>query len=434
MRQILLVLLGAVAFVLLIACVNVANLLGAWRGRQREVAIRTALGAGRGRLIGQLLTESIALAIAGGATGALLAAWGVQALVQFAPAETPRLDELRVDGTFLGFALAASLATSLIFGLLPALQATASSPLQSFRDGGRSISGSRRGRRLRSLLVISELALSIMLLIGAGLLVRSFFELAKVHPGFPTQNLLTMQVSLPHSRYHGAAQVAAGFEQIEAGVRRIPGVQSASLISSLPLEGGGFYLGRAFLAEGQAEPPATADFNAQWVVAQPESLRTMGIPLLQGRYFDARDVQAGAPVMIVSQSMAKQMFPNQNPLGRRVRSWRDENVYREVVGVVGDIRYFGLSDPPVNLVYVPHLQNNTWDSMILTVRASGDPMRCCPRFAPRFGPMTRIWRSPKCRPWTRCWRKRWSARVSPWACWRFSPRRRCCWRRSACMA
>jgi predicted permease len=379
MRQILLVLLGAVAFVLLIACVNVANLLLArGAGRQREVAIRTALGAGRGRLIGQLLTESIALAIAGGAAGALLAAWGVQTLVQFAPAETPRLDELRVDGTFLGFALAASLATSLIFGLLPALQATASSPLQAFRDGGRSISGSRRGRRLRSLLVVTELALSIMLLIGAGLLVRSFFELAKVQLGFPAQNLLTMQVALPHSRYPEAAQVAAGFEQIEAGVRRIPGVQSASMISSLPLEGGGFYLGRAFLAEGQAEPPATADFNAQWVVTQPESLRTMGIPLLQGRYFDARDIQGAGPVMIISQSMARQMFPNQNPLGQRVRSWRDENVYREVVGVVGDIRYFGLSDPPVNLVYVPHPQNNTWDTMTLTVRAAGDPMKLLP--------------------------------------------------------
>ena len=221
--------------------------------------------------------------------------------------------------------------------------------------------------------MVSELALAIVLLAGAGLLIRSFTQLRQVSPGFTTTNLLTMEIALPRSRYASPPQVAAGFNRIAAGIRRIPGVISSSATSSLPLDGGGYYLGRVFLTEGQPEPPATKDTMAAWSVIQPGYFETMGIPLVQGRTFTDRDTKDAAPVIIITQAMARQMFPNQSPLGRRIRSWRDENKYREIVGVVGDVRYFGLSEDIGNNVYVPHAQD-TWSAMAVSVRTRGDPM------------------------------------------------------------
>ena len=373
MRETLIVVLGAVGFVLLIACVNVANLMLA-RGaaRQREVAIRAALGAGWSRLVRQFLTESVLLSLAGGLAGLLLGSWGVRGLAHFAPAEIPRLGEVKLDSMVLGFTLGLSLVTALAFGLLPALQAARSDPVESFRDGGRTASGGVRGGRLRSLLVVWELALTIMLLVGAGLLIRSFVGLQSVNPGFRAQKLITMRVALPGARYSSRPQVATAFDQMTEGLRRIPGVVSSAAVSALPAGGGGNYLGRVFLTEGQPEPPAGKDTFAQWNVVQPGYFQTMGIRLIEGRDFTDRDVAGSTPVIMITQGMAQQMFPNQSPLGRRIRSWRDENLYREIVGVVGEVRYFSLSDPAPKLVYVPHRQN-AWDTMILTARTQGDP-------------------------------------------------------------
>jgi putative ABC transport system permease protein len=215
--------------------------------------------------------------------------------------------------------------------------------------------------------------MAIVLLAGAGLLIRSFGQLQNVNPGFSTRNLLTLVVGLPRSRYPEAPQIAAAFEKMTTDVRRLPGVVSASATGSLPLGGGGGgYLGRVFLREGQPEPPVTRDAQAQWTVIQPGFFQTLGIPVTAGRAFTDHDLKDSPPVIIISQAMAREMFPNQNPLGRRIRSWRDENLYREIVGVVGDIRNSDLAEDPGNCVYIPHTQSS-WNAMALTIRTQGDP-------------------------------------------------------------
>ncbi len=243
---------GAVSFVLLIACVNVANLMLARSAeREREIAVRCALGAGWRRIVRQLLTESMVLALAGGAAGALLAWWGVDSLVRLAPTDLPGMDSVSVDPTILGYIVALSLATAVAFGLFPAFQGARLSPTDSLRERGRGPAGGARGRHLRRLLVAAEMALTIILLAGAGFMIRSVAEMQAVAPGFPTQDRLTLQISLPGARYNGAESVGAAYEQIAAGIRRIPKVVSAAATSSLPLGGGGFYLGRVFLTDGQ---------------------------------------------------------------------------------------------------------------------------------------------------------------------------------------
>ena len=378
LRQTLAVLLAAALFVLLIACVNVANLLLAQgSSRSREVAIRNALGADWKRLAAQFLAESALLSAAGGLAGILAGYWGLKGLIRFAPPDIPWLDRVHIDFAVLGFTAALCLAASIAAGIVPALHAARLAPMESFRDSSHTAHGSLRGGRLRSVLVVSELALAIVLLTGAGLLIRSFSGIQKINPGFPTGNLLTMQVSLPHSRYPGQPQVSGGFEQITRAIGRVPGVVSASAVSSLPAGGGGSYLLRLFLREGQPEPPASSDVQAAWSVVQPGYFQTMGIPVLRGRVFTDGDTENSTPVIIISHSMARQMFPNQDALGRRIRSWRDENLYREIVGVVGDLRYFGLTEGIENNVYVPHTQN-WWRGMEVVVRTQGDPKPLLP--------------------------------------------------------
>jgi putative ABC transport system permease protein len=373
LSQTLWILLSAALLVLLIACVNVANLLLA-RGaaREREVAIRGALGAGWKRLASQFLVESALLAAAGGLAGIALGYWGLKGLIHFAPSDVPRLDHVRLDGVVLGFAAGLCLLTTLVSGLMPAVQAARLAPVEAFREGGRALSGGLRSGRLRNLLAVSEMALAIVLLAGAGLLIRSFAQLQRIAPGFSTNHLLTMQVGLPRARYAGPPQLAEGFQRLTESIRRIPGVVSASATSTLPLGGGGGYLLRVFLLDGQAEPPATQDTPAQWSVVEPDYFHTMGIPVLQGRAFTDRDVKGALPVIVISQRMAQQMFPNQSPLGRRIRSWRDENLYREIVGVAGDLNYFGRGEDMHNNVYVPLAQDSR-STLRLTVRTSGDP-------------------------------------------------------------
>jgi putative ABC transport system permease protein len=374
-RSALLVVLGAVGLVLLIACVNIANLcLTRVAGREREIAIRIALGAGRARVVRQLLVESLLLGLVGGTAGLLLAVWGADVLVASAPADIPRLQEVRVDGRVLAFALATSLVTSFLFGLLPALQASRANLNETLKEGGRSSTGGPRGQRVRGALVVSEVALSLVLLVGAGLMVKSFAKLQRVDPGFRTEGVLTMQLSLPRSRYAEERQVTDGIARIADRLRAVPGVRAAGAGSALPLGGGGFYLGRVFLAEGMPEPPAGPDYPANWNVVTPDYFVALQLLVLRGRAFTERDDAGSPPVVIVNETMARRMFPNGDALGKRIRSWRDENELREIVGVVQDVRYMGRDDGPRGLVYVPHRQD-TWRSMVLAVRTDGDPTR-----------------------------------------------------------
>lgn len=367
-------LFGAAVLVLVIACVNVANLLLA-RGiaREREIAVRAALGAGRGRIARQFLAESALLSAAGGLAGVFLGHWGLMALIHFAPKGIPRIEQAQVDLRVLAFSVGLCLVTTVLAGLAPAFHAARVAPTQSFHEAGRSLSGSRRGLRLRSLLEVCELALAIVLLTGAGLLVRSVGRIANVEPGFVPGNLLTISVTLPRARYAGGPQIVAGFERVTEAIRAVPGVVAASATSSLPLRGGGFYLGRVFLREAQPEPPVTKDTAAAWSVVQPGYFGVMGIPIVEGRAFTPQDVEKSTPVIIVSRAMATEMFPEGSPIGRRIRSWRDENLYREIVGVAGDIRYEGLAADVSNNVYIPHTQNS-WGALVLVARTSADPL------------------------------------------------------------
>lgn len=371
------VLFASVLMVLLIACVNVASLLlSRALAREREVSIRAALGAGKGRLIRQFLVESLLLSGAGAIAGVGLGIAGVRALVRFAPADIPNAMLVQVDLRVLAFVALLCVLTALIFGILPALHAAGHSPVEAIR-GGRS-SGGVGTTRVRGILVAAQLALAVMLLAGAGLLIRSLLRLQSADPGIPTQNLLTMQIGLPPARYSGPGQVVDAFESIAHSVKRIPGVSNAAAISSLPLGGGGSYLGRVFLREGQPEPPASADAQATWVVAQPETFATMGIRVTSGRGFTTSDTSESGKVIIISQSMAREMFPNSDPLGRRIRSWRDENLYREIVGVVSDVHQYGLaSSRQNNNVYVPHTQS-PWRGMVLAIRSAGEPAALLP--------------------------------------------------------
>ncbi len=374
LTRMLWILLGAVGFVLLIGCVNIANLLlGRSAARARELAVRSALGAGRWRLVRQLLTESALLALIGGVLGALLAWAGVHFLVSHAPPDLPRLEEVRLSGKVLGFAAGVSLLSALVFGLAPALRLS-----RGARDSGvltgeelRTTTGVA-GRRSRQLLVAGELALSLVLLVGAGLLVRSMIRLDDTDPGFRPDGVVTMELALQGERYEQPQAREAFFRDLLRGLRAVPGVQSASAVSSLPLSGGGSYLGRAFLPEGRPEPPEGHEVFGFWVTAEPGSFETLGIPLLEGRHFTASDDSASVPVMIVNRAFERSMFGKESALGKRVRSWRDENIYRTVVGVVGNVRFFS-TDSMRPLVYVPYEQKNAWSGMEAVVRTGGSP-------------------------------------------------------------
>jgi putative ABC transport system permease protein len=373
LRTSLLILLGVVACVLLIACVNVANLLLVRAaGREREMSIRLALGAGRGRLIRQLLTESLLLASIGGGLGLLLAIWGVALLKSVAPGDTPRLESVHIDSIVLLFSIAATVITAVVCGLIPAVQSSRADLQQALKESSRSSTGGTRSGLIRNVLVVSEVAISLVLLIGAGLMIRSFIRVQQIDPGLRVDRLVTMQINSPSLRYPDATRVIGFYQGLIESVGSAPGVESAAVSSALPLGGGGFYLGRVFLAEGRPEPPAGSDSPAQWNVVSPGYFNTTGITVIKGRDFDERDRSETNPVIIINQTLASRMFSGEDPLGKRIRSWRDENKLREIVGVVQDVRYFGRDDNLNGLVYVPHTQN-AWRSMALTVRTHGDP-------------------------------------------------------------
>jgi putative ABC transport system permease protein len=350
-RRSLLVFAGAVIFVLLIACSNVANLLLARAAaRQKEMAIRMALGAGRGRIIRQLFCEALLLALVAGGLGLLVALWMVEAFKTLNPATLPRLNELSIDGRVLAFSLLISLATGALFGLFPALQASRPDVHETLKDGGRSSGGASGRQRVRGALVIAEVALSVALLIGAGLLLRSFAKLQDVELGFRPENLLTMRINLPRNRYSGDQESWAFYTRLLRETKALPGVQDAALTSSVPLSGLGNTGGEVQIP-GRAAAPDGSQPSAAWRVVSPGYWRTLGIPL-RGRDFDERDTAESQPVTIISEEMARRYWPGEDPLGKPVTLRSLGNKTYTIIGVAGDIRSLRPETEPGPTVYV----------------------------------------------------------------------------------
>jgi putative ABC transport system permease protein len=373
-RPALTMLLGAVAFVLLIACANVANLLLARAtGRQREVAIRTALGAGRGRIVRQLLTESMVLAAAGSIVGILLASWGIALLVRLGPADLPRLAETRLDAPVLLFAIGLAVACAALFGLVPALRTARTDVQEDLQAGGRSGGSSREGARLRHALVVAEIGLSLLLLSGAGLLLKSFARLQQTDPGFRARSVLTYDVALPDSRYPDAPSMARFYDALLTRTRAIPGVRSAAAIFGLPLTGFGF--NSTFKVEGEPEPTPENEPSSQVRIVSRDYFRTLGIPLKSGRAFEPSDVRGAPGVLLASAAAAKKFWPAGGAVGHRVvfgaRSGPDR-IQGEIVGIVGDVRDAGLARDPVPFFYAA-LEQVPVDSVSVIVETSVPP-------------------------------------------------------------
>jgi putative ABC transport system permease protein len=364
-----------VAFVLLIACTNVANLLLAHATeRERELAIRLALGAGRFRLIRQMLTESLLLSLTGGALGLLLAMWGVELFVGLSPGDIPRLSEIGVDGRLLGFTLLVSLVTGVGFGLLPALQATRLDPQHALKEGGTKATEGRRRRRARNLLVISEIALAQVLLIGAGLLIVSFMRLQAVDPGFNPANVLSARLSLSVTKYSDQNKKIAFYNQVLERLQAIPGVRSAGLVMNLPLSGAN--MNRGFLVEGRPEPKPDENVSVDYQVISPAYFSTMEIPIISGRAFNERDAEGKPRVAIINEIMARKYFPGEDVVGKRIAFGEasKEESWRTIVGVAGNVRHASINAPAFPGAYTPYAQDReSWSRISLVLRANGDP-------------------------------------------------------------
>jgi len=368
-RSALLILFGAVACVLLIGCANVANLLLARAiSRRREVAIRSALGASGARLVRQLVTESTTLALAGGILGVLLALWGIRVLTTILPSNFPRTTEIHPDGSALLFTALASLATGLVFGLAPALQSSRVPLTESLKEGERGADGFSRSR-LRSALVISEITLAAILLIGAGLLMRSFSRLRGVDPGFTPDHVLTMEISLPNARYSDP-QKAAFFAQLLDRVRSVPGVESVGAIGHLPLTGD--IESYAMQVEGRARLP-NEYANPDCHVVMPGYFETLKIPLVKGRFFDERDNAQSPRALIINDVVVHNVFPNENPIGKRLRMGFN-GFDGEIIGIVRHTSHRTLDYAPVEEVYTPYPQAPIWNSLSLAVRTTSAPL------------------------------------------------------------
>ncbi|HVG29686.1 MAG TPA: ABC transporter permease [Pyrinomonadaceae bacterium] len=373
LRTALLVLLGAVGCVLLIACANVANLLLARAaGRSKEMSIRTALGASRSRIVRQLLTESLLLALVGGALGLLLALWGVDLLAAAAPADIPRVAEIGLDARVLLFTLLVTLATGVVFGLAPALQASKADVNEALKEGGRGTGEGGGRRRLRGALVVSEVALSLVLLIGAGLLAQSFKRLLDVTPGFDAKNLVTMDVVPRRSRYPEEPQRVQFFKDFAEQASRLPGVRGVGLVDPLPLNGN--FEAWDFQIEGRAPFAPGEQNDADRRVVNGDYFRVMGIPLRRGRTFDDRDRKEAPQVLVVNDTFARQFFPGDDPLGKRIvfGGGPAGGTAREIVGVVGDVRHAGLDEPATPEFYVPYTQVLTARLTVVARSASDD--------------------------------------------------------------
>jgi putative ABC transport system permease protein len=368
----LFILLGAVFCVLLIACANMTNLLLARSAmRRKEITIRAALGASRVRVVRQLMIESLLLSLCGGLAGLLLAVWGTDALMALAPTDFPRLTETSFDGRVLAFTLAISLVTGTLFGLAPAWRASRTELTETLKDSARGTSAS--GNRFRHVLIIAQVAVAFCLLIGAGLLIKSFWQLKQVDPGFDPHNLLSFRVS---TRHNEPREIEQFYQQLVSRIEALPGVTSASGSFALPLSGVNPAVGLAIEGEA-ADPTRPFPDDTELRIVRPNYFHTMGIALLEGRDFDGRDKLDSTQVAIVNESFARRYFPNQNPLGRRVKPsiMLDErgSLWREIVGVVKDVRHARLSEAPAPELFVTQAQA-TWAPFFIVARTSNEPL------------------------------------------------------------
>jgi putative ABC transport system permease protein len=374
-RNGLLLLLGAVGFVLLIACVNIANLLLARAAsRTREMAVRAAVGASRARLLGQALTESVMLGLIGGAAGLLIARWSIGALPLLAPGNAPiiGLEHLRLDGRVLLFAFAVSVGTGLFFGLVPSWQMSRQDVNQGLKEGGRSPASARR--RLRSALVMAEIALASLLLVGAGLALRSFTALVTSNSGMSIDRVMTAVVALPGARYSEPAQQTATFQEIQHRLAAIPGVRAVGATSHLPLSGADSR--RGLTIEGR-EPTNDSPTRAHVRSVLPDYFRAMGMTLIAGRGLAETDDARAVPVAIVNQTMAERYWPGVSPIGRRLRFNGDDGKWLQVVGIVQDVRHWGLDRAVNPEIYLPQPQYG-WSAMTFVIQSSADPNAVVP--------------------------------------------------------
>jgi putative ABC transport system permease protein len=372
-RAALWILLAAVGVVLLIACANVAHLLLARASaRRREFAIRTAIGAGRGRIVRQLLSESLLLSAIGGGLGVVLAAWALGPLLALSPQEIPRLAETTIDPAVLLFTLAASTLTGLIFGLVPAVQASRADPQAVLRESGNASTGGLERQRLRSALFVSEVALAFVLAVASGLLFRSLRQVEGVSPGLETDGVLALDVYLPEAKYKTDEEQLRFHERALEEIRRLPGVESASASMCTPVVGqcwGSVYLVSDRPVPSQSELP-TSPFN----MVEASYFRTMRVPLKEGRFFDATDTPTSPPVVVINERMARQWWPHESPLGKRIKQGfpQDRSPFREIVGVVGDVPQSGLDAEVRTEVFLPMSQDPA-AAITLLVRSSRPP-------------------------------------------------------------
>lgn len=370
-RPALLVLLGAVGFVLLIACTNVANLLLARAaGRRREIAIRTALGASRGRLVRQFLTESVLLSTAGGALGLFIAKWGVNGLVALAAGILPRAGEVSLDGRVVVFTLGISVMTGLIFGLAPALQVSKADVQDALKEGGNAGNSPHRNR-VRAALVVAEVSSALVLLIGAGLLINSFMRLQQVDTGLRPENVLTCKITLPLAKYPTSDSMANFYGQLFDRVSSLPGVQAVGATNLLPIQQTG--TNGEITIEGHAPDPSGHGPLVEYRIATPDYFRALGIPLVAGREFTSQDQQNTEPVLIVNQTFARRLLPDEDPIGKRILNFGPNGA--KIIGVVGDVKQSGLTNSIRPELFMPYTQGIWARTMTVVTRAASDPAK-----------------------------------------------------------
>ena len=372
-REPLLTLLAAVAVVVLIACANVANLLLVRASvREKEFAIRTALGAGRGRLVRQLLCESLVLALAGGAIGVVLAYGAIPIIQRLNAGSIPRVQDVSIDTTVLLFALGVSILTGLAFGLVPAWQASRGGVSAALKEGGRSSVGG--GRWTRNVLLVVEVALSIVLLVGAALLLRSFARVTNVDPGFRAERVLAFRVQLPQVSYRDRQARFAFFDALLAKLEALPQVRAAAVTQTLPMRGD-YYL--SFGVQGRPQPKPGEGFSASYRIASPRYFETLGIPLKRGRVFTERDSDKAPLVAVIDESFVAKHFPGEDPIGRGIGIGNGTDGFYEIVGIVGDVRHGDLETKPTPTMYVPHRQD-AFGSLWIMARTDADPAQLAP--------------------------------------------------------
>jgi len=374
-RPALLIFLSAVGFVLLIACANVANLfLARTAGRHKELVLRAALGAGRVRLIRQLITESALLGLAGGAAGLAIAYWGVLGLVTLVRSTfaTHALDTASIDGTVLAFTLLLSLAVGMVAGLAPAFGASRLDVNDTLKEGSRGLTGNRRRNRMRATLEVAEIALALVLLIGAGLMIKTFVLLNSVDAGIHPENVLTLNLAIGGKKYAETQARAPFVSEVLHRVEQLSGVQSAAVVTDIPLSGD--IDAEGFSIEGRQDPAPDRKLSWNVNIVGPGYLRTLGIPLLKGRDFTERDSASTPLVALINQSLARKYWPSQDPIGARISS--DKKTWATIRGVVGDVRQGGLGAEPVPEVYLSYLQDPfAWPYLTMLVHTSVDPMK-----------------------------------------------------------